>query len=116
MPGAFVAAVGADSEHKSEIAPSLMREAAVVVDDLDQCVAIGDLHHAIAAGAMAREDVRASLDHVVTAPTMGRRSHDEIVIFDSTGVAIEDVAAAHIVYERAASADAGTRHFVNLAQ
>src|SRR5205814_226915 len=43
-PGSFIGAVGADNEHKQEVAPSLMRAAAVVVDDLDQCATIGDLH------------------------------------------------------------------------
>ena len=47
--GTFVAAVGADSPEKSEIAPALMASAKVVADVLDQCVAMGDLRHAIAA-------------------------------------------------------------------
>lgn len=100
-PGAFVAAVGADNEDKSEITPRLMRLAAVVVDDLGQCAAIGDLHHAIEAGAMPAHDVRATLAEVVADPSRGRRATDEIIVFDSTGVAIEDVAAAAVVYERA---------------
>lgn len=99
--GAFVAAVGADNEQKSEISPELMRAAAVVVDDLGQCVAIGDLHHAIDAGVMTRNDVRATLDQVVADPARGRGRADEIIVFDSTGVAIEDVAAAALLYERA---------------
>jgi alanine dehydrogenase len=99
--GAFIGAVGADNEHKSEIAPSLMTRAAVVVDDLDQCAAIGDLHHAIAAGAMKRESIRATLAEVVADTARGRRNPDEVVVFDSTGVAIEDVAAAAVAFERA---------------
>ena len=102
-PGVFIAAVGADNEHKQEIAPALLRAAAVVVDDLDQCARFGDLHHALAAGVMRREDVRASLDQVVAGTKPGRGDDAEIVIFDSTGVAIEDVAAAALVYERAAA-------------
>jgi alanine dehydrogenase len=99
--GTFIAAVGADNEHKQEIAPALLRAGAVIVDDLDQCCRIGDLHHALDAGVMRRQDVRASLDQVVAGMVAGRRDEQEIVIFDSTGVAIEDVAAAAIVYERA---------------
>jgi ornithine cyclodeaminase/alanine dehydrogenase-like protein (mu-crystallin family) len=108
-PGTFVAAVGADSEQKQEIAPALMAAAGVVVDDLDQCCAIGDLHHAIASGLMRAGDVRASLGDLVVDPSRGRRSDDEIVIFDSTGVAIEDVAAAAVTYERALGAGIGQR-------
>jgi ornithine cyclodeaminase/alanine dehydrogenase-like protein (mu-crystallin family) len=99
--GAFVAAVGADNEEKQEIEPALMAAASVVTDSTDQCAAIGDLHHAIDAGVMQRSDVRAELGDVVAEPSRGRRGDDEIVIFDSTGVAFQDVAAAAIVYERA---------------
>lgn len=100
-PGTFVGAVGADSDHKQEIEPSLLAQAAVVVDSLEQCVEIGDLHHAIAGGMMTAGDVRAELSAVVADPTRGRRSTDEIVVFDSTGVAFQDVAAAVVVYGRA---------------
>jgi alanine dehydrogenase len=63
-PG-FVAAVGADSETKHEIGARAMAAGAVVVDVLDQCATIGDLHHALAAGTMTRDDVRATLGEVV---------------------------------------------------
>ena len=104
-PGTFVAAVGADNEHKQEIAPALLHAATVVVDDLEQCAHFGDLHHALAAGVMRREDVRASLDQIAAGTKPGRVDDAEIVIFDSTGLAIEDVAAAALVYERAAATD-----------
>lgn len=106
-PGAFVAAVGADNEHKQELEVSLLGAAVVVVDDLEQCATIGDLHHAIDAGILARADVRATLAEVVAGTKSGRRHDDEIIVFDSTGVAIEDVAAASIVFERAVSDDVG---------
>jgi alanine dehydrogenase len=105
--GAFIAAVGADNEYKQEIDPDLLREARVVVDDLDQCSRIGDLHHALAAKVLEPEDIRASLDQVVAGVRPGRMSEDEIIVFDSTGLAIEDVAAAALVYERAEQVGAG---------
>ena len=105
--GAFVAAVGADNEHKHEITSALMAAACVVVDDLEQCAAIGDLHHAIKDGAMRQDHVRAELGDVVCDPASGRRASTEIVVFDSTGVAIEDVAAAATVYERAVAEGGG---------
>ena len=106
-PGTFVAAVGADSDTKQEIDPLLMRQAIVVVDDLAQCSHFGDLHHALSAGTMRAEDVRGSLDQVVAGQIRGRFSDDEITIFDSTGVAIEDVAAAALAFERAEEFGAG---------
>lgn len=106
-PGAFVAAVGADSEHKQELEPALMAAATIVVDSLEQCAAIGDLHHALAAGAVSIDRVHAELAQVVAGQKAGRRSAEEITIFDSTGVAIEDVAAAAAVYEKAVAIGRG---------
>ncbi len=106
-PGTFVAAVGADSPDKQELDPGLMAAAVVVVDVLDQCASIGDLHHALKAGALRREQVHAELADVVTGRKPGRRSADEITVFDSTGTALEDVAAAAVVYERAVAAGLG---------
>lgn len=106
-PGTFVAAVGADSPQKQELDPRLMAEAVIVVDVLEQCAAIGDLHHALEAGVLGREAVHAELAEVVTGGKPGRRSDAEITVFDSTGTAIEDVAAAAVVYERAVAAGRG---------
>jgi ornithine cyclodeaminase/alanine dehydrogenase-like protein (mu-crystallin family) len=106
--GTFIAAVGADSEDKQELSVDLLRSAVIVVDDIDQCARIGDLHHAIHAGAMTISEVRASLDEVVSQRIAGRRDDSEIIIFDSTGVAIEDAAAAAVVYDKAQAAGVGT--------
>lgn len=105
--GTFIAAVGADNEQKQEIAPDLLASSTLVADVLDQCALIGDLHHALDAGVMSREDVHAELTDVVGGRKCGRSTDDEIIIFDSTGTALEDVAAASIVYERAISRGVG---------
>jgi alanine dehydrogenase len=107
-PGAFVAAVGADNPEKQEIEPQLLAENVVIVDILEQCATIGDLHHALSDGAMCRSDVRADLAGVVSGRSLGRSSADEIIIFDSTGTALEDIAAASLVYDRAVAAGAGS--------
>jgi alanine dehydrogenase len=104
--GAFVAGVGADNPDKQELAPALLARSAVVVDILDQAATSGDLHHAIAAGVMTRDDVRAELGEVVAGKKPGRLRDDEIVIFDSTGTALQDVAAAAAVYEKAIQREA----------
>jgi alanine dehydrogenase len=106
-PGSFIAAVGADNEDKQELDATLMAAGTVVVDSLEQCAMIGDLHHALAQGLVSTADVHAQLAEVVAGRKPGRRSPDEIIIFDSTGVAIEDVAAAAVVYEKAAGAGRG---------
>jgi ornithine cyclodeaminase/alanine dehydrogenase-like protein (mu-crystallin family) len=102
--GTFVAGVGADSENKQELAPELLARSTLVVDVLDQCARIGDLHHALDAGAVTRDDVHAELADVVSGRRPGRRSADEVTVFDSTGTALEDVAAGAMVYERALAA------------
>ncbi|MBI1967659.1 MAG: ornithine cyclodeaminase family protein [Gemmatimonadetes bacterium] len=106
-PGTFVAAVGADSADKQEIDPALLAANPVIVDLLEQCAAIGDLHHALAAGVMTPDDVRAELGQVVAGRRPGRMRPEEIVIFDSTGTALQDVAAAAVVYEKAVRAGVG---------
>jgi alanine dehydrogenase len=107
-PGTFVAGVGADNEHKQELDPSLMQKSKIVVDLLEQCALIGDLHHAIAQGFVTREDVHAELGEVVAGRKQGRTSDEEIIVFDSTGMALQDVIAAATVYERAVSAGHAT--------
>lgn len=107
QPGTFVAGVGADNPHKQELDPSLLASGRVVVDILEYCASSGDLHHALDAGVMRREDVHAELADVVSGRKPGRLSDNEITIFDSTGTALQDVAAAVVVYRRGLAARCG---------
>jgi ornithine cyclodeaminase/alanine dehydrogenase-like protein (mu-crystallin family) len=102
-PGLFIAAVGADNPAKQEIDVGAMARSRVVVDSLTACAAGGDLHHAIKAGAMTEDAVRGELSAIVAGRVPGRTSRDEVFIFDSTGTAIQDAAAAVLVYQRAAA-------------
>jgi ornithine cyclodeaminase/alanine dehydrogenase-like protein (mu-crystallin family) len=101
VPGIFIAAVGADSEHKQELCPDLVCSAKLVVDLKEQCATIGELHHALDGNFMKLDDVYADLGDIVAGKKTGRSSGDEIIIFDSTGTALQDAVAAAIVYERA---------------
>ena len=100
-PGAFVAAVGADSPAKCEIAPALMAEASVFADVTNQALTMGDSLHA----ALSPSDIRGELAELVSGRVIGRSGDDEIIVFDSTGTAIEDVASAAVAYERAVDTD-----------
>lgn len=100
-PGTFVAAVGADSPDKSELEPELMAASLVVADVLDQCAAMGDLHHALAGGAMTSAGVHAELAELLGGRKPGRSFDEEVTIFDSTGTALQDVAAAAAIHRRA---------------
>lgn len=112
-PGLFIAAVGADNPHKQELDPELMRRATVVTDVTAQAAEIGDLHHALAARVMTARDVHAELAEVVSGRKPGRTEPSECIVFDSTGTAVQDVAAASIVYEAARTSGHGTRIALN---
>jgi alanine dehydrogenase len=100
-PGTFVAAVGADSPEKQELDGSVLATSKVVVDVLAHCESIGELRHAIGAALMTRDSVHAELGQVVAGRRSGRASAAEIIVFDSTGTALQDVAAAAVAYEKA---------------
>jgi ornithine cyclodeaminase/alanine dehydrogenase len=100
--GTFIAAAGADNPEKNELDPALMPAGKIVIDVLDQCASIGDLHHALAAGLVKWSDLHAELGEIVAGRKPGRTSADEITIFDSTGIALQDVATAAAVYDKAA--------------
>ena len=106
-PGTFVAGVGADSEHKWELAPDLLAASTLVVDVREQAATIGDLHHAIEAGVLTRDAVHAELGEIVAGRRPGRTSDEEITVFDSTGMALQDAAAAAAVYARARESGCG---------
>jgi ornithine cyclodeaminase/alanine dehydrogenase-like protein (mu-crystallin family) len=111
--GLFVAAVGADNPAKQEIDAAALSRSRVVVDSLAACAAGGDLHHAIRAALMTERDVHGELSAIVAGRVSGRTSRDQVFVFDSCGTALQDVAAAVMVYRRAADAGAGLRVVLN---
>jgi ornithine cyclodeaminase/alanine dehydrogenase-like protein (mu-crystallin family) len=108
-PGAFISAIGADSPDKQEIEPALLATSTVFCDLVGQCAEVGDLHHALAAGLMTRQQVRGELGAVIAGLVAGRTRDDEVVVFDATGTALQDVAALAAAYERAIATGRGTR-------
>ena len=108
-PGTFISAVGADNADKQEIDPGLYAASIAVVDSLEQAVEIGDLHHALAAGAVTTGHVHATLGEILAGAKPGRRDPAAITLFDSTGMGLQDVAAAAAIYRCALASGAGTR-------
>jgi ornithine cyclodeaminase/alanine dehydrogenase-like protein (mu-crystallin family) len=106
-PGLFIAAVGGDNPQKQELAPALLAGSKVVVDLLEQAATMGDLHHALDAGVLTREDVHGELADVILGRVHGRQHDDEVFVFDSTGSALQDVAVASLAYTRAVERNAG---------
>ena len=106
-PGMFIAAIGADSPDKRELDARLLPMASVYGDLLDQCAEVGEFHHGIARGLVVRGDFRGELGALITGKAAGRTRADEITIYDSTGTALQDVAAAVAVYRKAKAAGLG---------
>jgi len=84
-----------------------MGRARILVDDLDQCASGGDLSHALRAGTVTRENVHADLAELASGQKTGRNTSDELVIFDSTGSGVQDVAAAWGAYHAARTSGTG---------
>jgi ornithine cyclodeaminase/alanine dehydrogenase-like protein (mu-crystallin family) len=105
-PGTFLAAVGADHPTKQEIDPALLAAVRLVVDSRVSAAACGELHHALEAGYSDLGERAAELGEVVRGERPGRVDDDEITLFDSTGIALEDAAAALVAYERAQASGA----------
>jgi ornithine cyclodeaminase/alanine dehydrogenase len=106
--GTFIAAIGADSAHKQEIDPCLLASSKVVTDITDQCLNVGELHHAIDGGYMTADEIYGSIGEIVVKKKAGRENQDEIIIFDSTGTAIQDSACAVTCYMKALESGLGT--------
>jgi ornithine cyclodeaminase len=106
--GTHVTAVGADGPDKQELEPAVLARADKVVPDrLDQCLRLGELHHAVDAGLLDPADVWAELGDLAAGKKPGRESEDEITVADLTGVGIQDAAVANVVVSEAVRRDVG---------
>ncbi|HSO01273.1 MAG TPA: ornithine cyclodeaminase family protein [Gaiellaceae bacterium] len=103
-PGQHVSLMGADGPGKAEIAVEEMRRTSIYCDEWEQASHGGELAAAVATGELTRDDVT-ELGAVLIGAAEGRTSDDEITIFDSTGLAIQDLAVAIAAYERAGELD-----------
>jgi ornithine cyclodeaminase/alanine dehydrogenase len=100
--------MGADSPDKQELESTLLVSNKVVVDVLEQCAEVGELHHALESGLITTKDVHGQLGEIVAGMKPGRTSRDEITIFDSTGTVLQDVAVSAAAYRTAIVAGVGT--------
>jgi alanine dehydrogenase len=113
-PGTHINAIGADAEGKEELEPDVLKMATVVVDDLRQAAKAGEINVPIAKGLYSQHEVYADLGQIIAGRKQGRASDQQITIFDSTGVAIEDIAVASLLYRKAK--DKGLGISVNLVE
>jgi alanine dehydrogenase len=107
-PGTHIVAIGSDAPGKQEFEPEIFRGAKVVVDSTLQCVEKGETQHPIAKGILTAGDIHAEIGEILLGRKPGRESDDEITIFDSTGMAIQDNTTAAKIYRNALETQVGT--------
>jgi alanine dehydrogenase len=101
LPGTHINAVGADAQGKQELEPSILNDSIVVVDDIRQASHAGEMNVPISQGVYKVEQVYATLGEIITGKKKGRVDEKVVTVFDSTGVAIEDISTAKLLYEKA---------------
>ena len=100
-PGTHINAVGADGKGKQELDPVILTDAVVVVDDIRQSTSGGEINVPIAQNLYSVNDIYANLSEIVAGKKKGRMNSELITVFDSTGIALEDIATAKFMYEKA---------------
>ncbi|MDP2443425.1 ornithine cyclodeaminase family protein [Rhodoferax sp.] len=108
-PGTHISAMGADTKGKQELEAALVACAVLFVDEAAQAITIGECQHAFNAGLITEQSLRGSLGAVIAGLCEGRRSAQEITLFDGTGVALQDLVVADLAVRLAAERGLGCR-------
>jgi alanine dehydrogenase len=106
-PGTHIAALGADLEGEQELDPRILQRGRVFVDDIRQCRPDGEINVALREGLIGEDGVAGEIGKVICGELEGRQSDDQITVFDSTGIALQDSATVPLEYERAVAAGVG---------
>ncbi len=99
--GVHINAIGADAPGKQELDPAILKEAILVVDDWTQAAHGGEINVPFKKGWISQRDIHATLGEVVVGKNTARTNQEEITVFDSTGLAIQDVAIGQLIYKMA---------------
>jgi ornithine cyclodeaminase/alanine dehydrogenase len=110
QPGTHIAAIGADAAGKQELEADVFAGARVVNDSLDLCVKRGETRNAVEAGIIRPEDIHAEIGEILLGKKTGRENPEEVTIFDTVGMAIQDIVTAGMLYEAALEKGLGTRY------
>jgi len=100
-PGTHINAIGADAPGKEELDPELLKRAKIVIDDWEQASHSGEINVPLAEGIIIKENIWGEIGEIVAGLKPGRTSPDEITVFDSTGLAIQDAVTANLAYKKA---------------
>ncbi|MEY9196164.1 ornithine cyclodeaminase family protein [Sinorhizobium sp. CCBAU 05631] len=107
-PGTHIVAIGTDQRGKQELDPEIFRNAKLVVDSISQCTEKGETWHPLDRNIITRNDIHGEIGEVLLGQKPGRESDDEITIFDSTGMAVQDNTTASKIYQNAIANNVGT--------
>lgn len=108
-PGVHICAIGADAPGKQELDPKILIKGRVFVDSWEQASHSGEINVPLNEGILSEDDISGTLGQVIIGKVPGRIKDDEITIFDSTGLSVQDMATASLVYERALKEKRGVK-------
>jgi alanine dehydrogenase len=106
-PGTHLAALGADLEGEQELHPAILQRGRVFVDDIRQCIPDGEINVPLREGLITEDDIAGEIGKVICGELEGRQGDDQITVFDSTGIALQDSATVPLEVERALAAGVG---------
>jgi len=99
--GVHINAIGADAPGKEELDPKILKRAKIVVDDWEQASHSGEINVPLSKGTLTCDEIYAEIGEIISGRKSGRTSRDEITVFDSTGLAVQDIATDWVVYKKA---------------
>ncbi|KCZ70987.1 alanine dehydrogenase, Archaeoglobus fulgidus type [Candidatus Methanoperedens nitroreducens] len=107
--GTHINAIGADAPGKEELDPQILKRSRIVVDDIPQASHSGEINVPLSKGLITEKDIVCELGEVITGNKKARTGDSDITVFDSTGLAIQDIAVADLVYQLAVKEKIGIR-------
>ncbi|MFA4955545.1 MAG: alanine dehydrogenase [Candidatus Methanoperedens sp.] len=107
LEGTHINAIGADAPGKEELDPRILKRARVVVDDISQASHSGEINVPLSMGLISENDIFCELGEIIMGKKKARTRDSDITVFDSTGLAIQDVATANMVYLKALKENMG---------
>ncbi len=110
--GMHLNCIGADAPGKEEIDPQILKRSKIIVDDWNQASHSGEINVPLSNGVLSKEDIWAEMGEVIAGIKPGRTTQNEITVFDSTGLSIQDAITANLVYQKALNQKIG--HYINL--
>jgi alanine dehydrogenase len=108
-PGVHICAIGADAPGKQELDPKILIKGRVFVDSWEQASHSGEINVPLREGILSKDDIAGTLGQVIIGEVLGRIRDDDITVFDSTGLSVQDMATASLIYERALKEKIGVK-------